>query len=111
MDSSQMVKGVLSTAALAVISRGDAYGWQVLHDLRDAGLSNVGDASVYGTLQRLYQDGMLSAYVVPSASGPSRKYYSLTAEGRSALKTGREEWREFHTVISRLLDDEMVSTP
>jgi hypothetical protein len=42
--------------------------------LRDAGLGDVGDASVYGTLRRLYAAGALSTYVVPSDGGPYRKY-------------------------------------
>jgi len=54
MDTSQLLKGVLPMAALSVISTGDAYGYEVLHELRSAGLGTVGDASVYGTLQRAY---------------------------------------------------------
>lgn len=47
--------------------------------------TTVGDASVYGTLRRLFQAGFLTTYVVPSESGPHRKYYALNAAGRDQL--------------------------
>jgi PadR family transcriptional regulator PadR len=104
VDTSQLLKGVLPTAALALVERGDAYGYQVLNDLRNSGLHSVGDASVYGTLQRLYDSGMLSSYLASSNSGPSRRYYALTAEGSTALKTGRDEWHDFNQVVTALLE-------
>jgi PadR family transcriptional regulator, regulatory protein PadR len=104
VDTSQLLKGVLPSAALALVGRGDAYGYQVLSDLRSNGLTTVGDASVYGTLQRLYDGGMLSSYLVASTSGPSRRYYSLTAEGAAALKAGRETWHDFQMVVTALLE-------
>jgi len=104
VDTSQLLKGVLPTTALAVIEASDAYGYQVLNELRSGGLDTVGDASVYGTLQRLHDGGLLSSYILASPTGPSRKYYSMTTEGRAALKAGRAEWHEFQVVVSRLLD-------
>ena len=74
MDSTQLPKGVLDAAVLAVVSTQDSYGYDVLRRLRDAGLTEVGDASVYGTLRRLYQAGALSSYVVARDEGPHRKY-------------------------------------
>ena len=67
------------------------------------GLDDVGDASVYGTLRRLYSAGALTSYVVPSESGPHRKYYGINAEGRALLKTQRDDWDHFAATISDLL--------
>ncbi len=103
MDVSQLLKGILPTTALAVIAEGDSYGYQVLNDLRIRGLSTVGDASVYGTLQRLYDAGLVSSYVVASPSGPKRKYYAVTAEGTHVLTSDRKEWRSFRTTVDLLL--------
>jgi PadR family transcriptional regulator, regulatory protein PadR len=103
MDRTQLLKGILPTTALALLERRDAYGYQVLSELREGGLSSVGDASVYGTLQRLYDGGLVSSYLVPSTSGPSRRYYSLTADGRAALKADRDTWLEFERAVDGLL--------
>ena len=68
MDASQLLKGVLDVAVLAVVRDADGYGYDVVRRLRAAGLEDVGDASVYGTLRRLYQAGCLTSYVVPGSS-------------------------------------------
>ena len=51
------------------------------------GLEDVGDASVYGTLRRLYSAGALTSYVVPSDEGPHRKYYGINDRGRRCWRT------------------------
>ena len=53
MDTSQLLKGVLDVAVLAVVQEADGYGYDVLRRLRAAGLEDIADASVYGTLRRL----------------------------------------------------------
>ena len=103
MDTSQLLKGVLDMAVLATVAVEDGYGYDVVRRLRDGGLDDVGDASVYGTLRRLYTAGALTSYVVPSESGPHRKYYGINAEGRALLKTQRDDWDHFADTITHLL--------
>jgi PadR family transcriptional regulator PadR len=99
----QLLKGVLDAAVLAVVEQEDGYGYDVLRRLRAAGLADIGDASVYGTLRRLYSAGALTSYVVPSDEGPHRKYYGITAHGRQMLATQRKEWQEFTGTVAGLL--------
>ncbi|MFF2622118.1 PadR family transcriptional regulator [Oerskovia turbata] len=103
MDTTQLLKGVLDAAVLAVVADEDGYGYDVVRRLRAAGLVEVGDASVYGTLRRLYAGGMLTSYVVPSDEGPHRKYYGINAQGRAMLDTQRKEWQEFSGTLTGLL--------
>ncbi|MDG4760034.1 PadR family transcriptional regulator [Micromonospora sp. WMMD710] len=105
MDTTQLLKGVLDLAVLAVLREEDGYGYDILRRLREAGLEEVGDASVYGTLRRLYAAGLLTTYVVPSESGPHRKYYALNAAGRDQLTRSGKLWRSFATTMDSLLDD------
>ncbi|HEY8371528.1 MAG TPA: PadR family transcriptional regulator [Pseudonocardiaceae bacterium] len=105
MDTSQLLKGVLDLAVLAVLRDEDGYGYDVLRRLRQAGLEDVGDASVYGTLRRLYRAGLLTSYVVPSEEGPHRKYYSLNVLGRARLDDSSRTWRTFATAMDNLLGD------
>ncbi|MEV1145006.1 PadR family transcriptional regulator [Micromonospora sp. NPDC049799] len=105
MDTTQLLKGVLDLAVLAVLRESDGYGYDILRRLREAGLEEVGDASVYGTLRRLFAAGLLTTYVVPSESGPHRKYYALNAAGRDQLTRSGKLWRSFATTMDTLLDD------
>ncbi|CUR60002.1 Transcriptional regulator, PadR family [metagenome] len=104
MDQTQLLKGVLDLAVLAVVQGEDGYGYDIVRRLRDGGLSEVGDASVYGTLRRLYAAGALTSYVVPSESGPHRKYYGITPIGREQLDRQRDDWHAFATTLDGILD-------
>jgi PadR family transcriptional regulator PadR len=104
VDTTQLLKGVLDLAVLAVLSERDSYGYDVVRRLRESGLNDVGDASVYGTLRRLFQAGALTSYVVPSDEGPHRKYYGLNDRGREALTQSAQTWAALAAALNLLLD-------
>lgn len=105
MEISQLLKGVLDLAVLAVLREEDGYGYDVLRRLRQAGLEEVGDASVYGTLRRLYKAGLLTSYVVPSEEGPHRKYYSLNESGGERLADSVKTWQNFASTMNALVGE------
>jgi PadR family transcriptional regulator PadR len=110
MDGSQLLRGALDAAVLAVVAEEDGYGYDVLRRLRAAGLTDVGDASVYGTLRRLYRSGALTSYVMPSDEGPHRRYYGITGRGRGQLDEARVVWADFSRALSSLLQTEVEVT-
>ena len=103
MEQAQLLKGVLELAVLAVIARGETYGYEILSTLEGAGFDGVGDASVYGTLRRLEQAGHLQSKLVSSNSGPARKYYSLTATGAEQLRAGTDDWGRINAALRKLV--------
>ncbi|QYC45036.1 Transcriptional regulator PadR-like family protein [Nonomuraea coxensis DSM 45129] len=105
MDSSQLLKGVLDLAVLAVLDERDGYGYDVVRRLREAGLVEVGDASVYGTLRRLYKAGALTSYVMASDEGPHRKYYGLNEAGRDMYAAQSRTWHSFVATMASLLKE------
>ena len=110
MDTTQLLKGVLDVAVLAVIKDEDGYGYDIVRRLRAAGIDEIGDASVYGTLRRLYAAGMLTSYVVPSDGGPHRKYYGINDQGRGMLSDHRKSWEQFAGIMSGLLSTTKTRT-
>jgi PadR family transcriptional regulator PadR len=105
VDTTQLLKGVLDLAVLAALRDQDGYGYDILRRLRTAGLEEVGDASVYGTLRRLFNAGFLTSYVVPSDEGPHRKYYGLNAAGRAELDRSGKVWHGFASTMDDLLGE------
>jgi PadR family transcriptional regulator PadR len=103
VDRSQLLKGVLDLAVLTVLAREDSYGYDVVRALHAAGLGEIAEASVYGTLRRLYRSGLLTSYVVASDAGPHRKYYGLTSAGSTYVKHAGDEWHEFATAMTALV--------
>jgi PadR family transcriptional regulator PadR len=110
MDRSQLLRGTLDAAVLAVVAEQDGYGYDVLRRLRASGLADVGDASVYGTLRRLFRDGALTSYVVPSDEGPHRRYYGITARGRGQLLEAKTIWSGFARALTALLEIDVEVT-
>jgi PadR family transcriptional regulator PadR len=106
VENSQLLKGVLPVAVLARVAAGDTHGYSILRSLRGGGFESVGDASVYGTLQRLYADGLLSTHLEPSERGPSRKCYALTADGRARLTHEVTRWRRFADAVDNVVRTE-----
>lgn len=103
MEQSQLLKGVLELAVLAVIAQGETYGYEILSTLEDSGFEGVGDASVYGTLRRLEQAGHLTSRLAASDSGPARKYYALTPSGAKQLQAGTETWTGINAALQKLV--------
>jgi PadR family transcriptional regulator PadR len=103
VDQAQLLKGVLELAVLAVISKGETYGYEILSTLESAGFDAVGDASVYGTLRRLEQAGHVTSRLAASDSGPARKYYAVTPSGAEQLRSGTDSWTRINGALGRLV--------
>jgi PadR family transcriptional regulator PadR len=104
VEQAQLLKGVLELAVLAVIARGETYGYEILSRLEDAGFEGVGDASVYGTLRRLEHAGHLTSRLAASDSGPARKYYAVTPTGTEQLRAGTESWTNINVAFRKLVE-------
>jgi PadR family transcriptional regulator PadR len=103
LDTTQLLKGALDLAILAVISVEDQYGYEIAKRLRDSGFTEIGDASVYGTLRRLEGSGSLRSYFMESEDGPNRKYYSITKPGQIELASAEKTWTDFSKTMTSLL--------
>ncbi len=97
----QLKKGVLEMCVLALLSGGDGYAYDIAARLsEDIGM---GEGTIYPLMRRMQADGLVSTYLVESASGPPRKYYRLTAEGKRTFTAQRAEWVAFESAVRKLL--------
>ena len=104
----QLRKGVLELCVLALLSRQDGYAYDIASTLaEDVGM---GEGTIYPLMRRMQEDGLVKTYLVESASGPPRKYYRLTAAGRTAFVAQKAEWQAFTAAVNKALG-EMVWTP
>ena len=100
----QMRKGVLEFCILHIISRGEVYASDMLEELTSAKIIVV-EGTLYPLLTRLRKAGLVEYKWVESSSGPPRKYYRLTEEGRQFLLKLDDTWGELinstHKIISQ----------
>ncbi|MGM0944461.1 MAG: PadR family transcriptional regulator [Bacteroidota bacterium] len=88
----QMRKGILEYCVLHIISRGEVYTSDLIEELTQAELIVV-EGTLYPLLNRLKSAVLVEYRWVESESGPPRKYYSITAEGKKFLLTLEETWQ------------------
>ncbi|MDR2515573.1 MAG: PadR family transcriptional regulator [Christensenellaceae bacterium] len=94
---------MLEACVLSVLSREDTYGYKLTQALTEK--TGVSESSLYPVLRRLQKNGALTTYD-ENFSGRNRRYYQLSAEGRSLLHAYRREWREYKRSIDELLWEE-----
>ena len=95
----EILKGTLEGIVLAILSGRSAYGYEITAWLRDQGLSDIAEGTVYALLVRVEQRGLVDVEKVPSEKGPPRKVYSLNAQGREYLE---EFWTTWSFLTARL---------
>lgn len=99
----QVAGALLDLCVLAVVSRGDTYGYALTQRVR--GSFGVAESSVYPVLRRLQQDSFLVTYDQPY-DGRNRRYYSITKAGRLRLTELIAEWNGFRNELDRLVGEE-----
>lgn len=102
--STQMLKGVLEGCLLAIIAKGETYGYEMIEKLERYGLSMVSEGSIYPVLIRMQKEGLVRAVTRASPHGPRRKYYSITEKGERSLAEFRQRWLELSRAVNALLE-------
>ena len=88
--------GLIALVLLSVLDRadGDLYGYQIAKQLQSAApdIHVVKQGALYPVLRNMSASGLLASRVVPSYSGPPRRYYRITDEGRAVLRQWLAIW-------------------
>jgi PadR family transcriptional regulator PadR len=98
----QLKKGVLELCVLALLSRGDAYGYEIASRLAKG--IEMGEGTVYPLMRRMQADGLVDTYLKESTAGPPRKYYKLTGPGRESFTAQKSEWSSFSAAVNAILE-------
>ncbi len=99
------LKGFLELAVLAVIAKGETYGYEITGRLAESGFGEVKGGTLYPILGRLDDSGLVATDWRAGDSGPGRKYYRITADGRSQLDARAATWRRFADSLNALLKE------
>lgn len=103
---SQMRRGTLEYCVLAILRRGERYGFDLVKELGAVDGMVTSEGTIYPLLTRLRKDGLLTSTWQESTKGPPRRYYRITPKGKRALANFLEEWKRFRTSVEQLLEGE-----
>lgn len=103
MEDSQLLRGILEGCVLAVIQRGETYGYEILSELEEKGFDSLLEGTLYPVLTRLEKKGLIICRKAKSPYGPIRKYYSITEEGSLYFKSFQESYEKITASAKRVI--------
>lgn len=100
--STQLGRSLIELCVLAVLKRGDSYGYQIIKDLGD--YIEISESTLYPILRRLEQNESLEVYTVEHNSR-LRKYYKITDAGRAKIEEFKIEWKEILKIYNFIVSE------
>ncbi|MFI6759540.1 PadR family transcriptional regulator [Micromonospora sp. NPDC050417] len=101
----QLLRGALDMCLLALLAKEPAHGYELVRRIDDAGFDAVGYGTIYPLLTRMRRLGLVADELQTSPSGPPRKVYALTDEGRTRLHTWSRQWTDFVQTVNATLTE------
>lgn len=103
--SKDIIRGHTTTIVLNILNQGDSYGYEIAKMVRilshDA--YELNEATLYTVFRRLEKNGDISSYWGDESQGGRRKYYQITAQGKTTLVENIKAWDFAKTVIDDLI--------
>lgn len=99
-----LVSGSTSMLLLRLLEEKDMYGYEMIETLesRSNHVFSLKTGTLYPLLHSLEEKGYLISYE-NEVNGKTRKYYSITKNGRNYLKDKKKEWQEYQTAVTNVL--------
>src|ERR1700704_6388845 len=100
----ELKRGSAELLILALLEQRQRHGYEIgrLIDERSDGAISFHTASLYPTLYRLEDRGLIEGRWVEKAGQRRRRYYRLTPEGRKILASQRNVWQTFFLALDRI---------
>ncbi len=99
--------GLVGLVLLAILdqSADDLYGYEIAKRLASAneGTSIFKEGTIYPVLRALSAGNLLTSRIVPSYSGPPRRYYRITDQGRRVLAEWTAIWTTTRSFVDRFI--------
>ncbi|MBD5544882.1 MAG: PadR family transcriptional regulator [Lachnospiraceae bacterium] len=99
-----LISGSTTMLLLKLLSEKDMYGYEMIETLqkKSNNVFALKAGTLYPLLHSLEERGYLTAYE-DIAMGKTRKYYSITNQGKKFLNAKKEEWKEYSGAVFNVL--------
>ena len=94
-------KGLLEFLILKIVAADKVYVADILKRLSDTDFATQ-EGTLYPLLSKMRRDGLVDYEWQESDAGPPRKYYQLTAKGKSQLGELNDYWKHLNATITQL---------
>jgi len=97
-------RAYLRAVLLFLVAPGPIHGYELLEQVREAGIRVADAGGLYRTLRAMEMHGLLESWWEDSSTGPPRRTYVLTAAGRAALEVEAVAMRRTVDLLDRLVE-------
>jgi len=94
-------KGLLEYLVLKIVATDKVYVADILRRLDPTEFATQ-EGTLYPLLSKMRREGLLDYEWQESDAGPPRKYYELTAKGKSQLAELNDYWKQLNGTIAQL---------
>jgi PadR family transcriptional regulator PadR len=94
-------KGLLEFLILKIVAADKVYVADILERLSETDFATQ-EGTLYPLLSKMRRDGLLDYEWQESDAGPPRKYYELTAKGKTQLGELNDYWKHLNATIAQL---------
>lgn len=107
----ELLKGSTETLLLSLLTKEAMYGYQLVKEMdkRSSGYFRFKEGTLYPALHRLERDGVVDGKWETSTNGQDRRYYHITAKGRTRLEAMLKEWASFTRAVNLVAQTDGVS--
>lgn len=99
------LRGPLTLAVMRILDGGPTYGYAIATRLEESGFGAIKGGTLYPLLSRLEAAGHVVTRWEQGESGPGRKYFELTDDGRAELAAKAAQWCEFARHTARFIGE------
>jgi PadR family transcriptional regulator PadR len=104
MVSKNLMAASTKPLILAILARGEIYGYQIIQNVIDlsGGTLEWSEGMLYPVLHRMEKENLIRSQWRIIDNGRRRKYYSLTESGRKELEKERKQWMSVNKLLTKL---------
>jgi DNA-binding PadR family transcriptional regulator len=105
MFSSDLKRGSMDLFILSALDGQSRHGYDIgkLLELRSGGQLQLPVSTLYSTLYRMEDRGLIKGRWVEKSGERRRCFYALTPKGQSALHAQRKEWAAFAAMVNLVI--------
>jgi PadR family transcriptional regulator, regulatory protein PadR len=100
-----LLQGTLDLLVLRILAVEPEHGWGIAQRIQQMSqeLLQVNQGSLYPSLHRLEEQGLIASTWGTTGNNRQAKYYRLTKAGQRALAEETENWQRVSAAIQRIL--------
>ena len=101
----ELIKGNSDSLLLCLLGQQPMYGYQIIKELekRSQGYFKFKEGTLYPALHRLERSGLVVGKWQMLSNGRPRRYYYITAKGRSKLMVEKTQWQDFLNAMNLII--------